>query len=196
MSFPTDLYPFAPIPKETTEHFSSVPWCRRYLEDQCLHPFPSESRIRKKSTRHTLTAITLQTPDTMPFVQLLYSPPSPSRPFGEIKCLLSLGTLVNGHVDIAHGGFMGVLLDDLIGCAAHTATVGDGDQARLTAYLNITYRKPVRTPGVVLGRSWVERREGRKVFGKATIEDGKGMVLTSAEGLFVSVDVEKLRGKL
>ncbi|PBP17650.1 hypothetical protein BUE80_DR011551 [Diplocarpon rosae] len=44
----------------------------------------------------------------------------------------------------------------------------------MTAYLNVTYRKPVSTPGAVLVRAWVERVEGRKIFGRGVIEDGDG----------------------
>lgn len=107
---------------------------------------------------------------------------------------MSFGTHVNGHIDTAHGGFIGVLLDDMIGCAAETAR--EKDKTTMTAYLNITYKKPIGTPGVVLGRSWVERREGRKIFGKATVEDGDGVVLACGDALFIIVDRVKLRGKL
>ncbi|TGO27691.1 hypothetical protein BPAE_0038g00370 [Botrytis paeoniae] len=195
MSFPQDLFPFAPIPKETAEHFSPTPWCKPILEDSSMHPFSPRSRMRKEHhTCDTFTAITLQTPDTISHCQFFYSPPNSSRSFGEVLALMSLGTHVNGHIDTAHGGFTGVMLDDMIGCAASIAR--PRDKTTVTAYLHITYKKPIGTPGVVLGRSWVDRKEGRKIFGKATIEDGEGVVLATGEALFITMDRKKLREKL
>ncbi|KAF7860731.1 hypothetical protein EAF04_008249 [Stromatinia cepivora] len=186
MSVPKDLFPFAPIPKETADHFSLTPWCRPILNDSSLHPFSFESRILKEDTGDTFTAITLQSPDTVPYYQCFYSPPTSSRPFGEILSLMSFGTHVNGHVDTAHGGFIAALLDDMIGCVAESNSAKD--ENTMTAYLNITYKKSIGTPGVVLGRSWVERKEGRKLFGKGTIENGEGVVLASGDALFIIVD--------
>lgn len=107
---------------------------------------------------------------------------------------MSLGTHVNGHIDTAHGGFTGVILDDMIGCAALIAK--PRDKTIMTAYLHITYKNPIPTPGVVLGRSWVDKQTGRKIFGKATIEDGNGVVLAIGEALFITMDRTKLREKL
>ncbi|KAB8289644.1 hypothetical protein EYC80_010558 [Monilinia laxa] len=182
------IYPEAPMDILLIFHHEP------YFENDSLYPFPSESRILKEHTGDTFTAITLRSPDTIPFVQLFYSPPTSSRPWGEVKVLLSFGSHVNGHIDTAHGGFIGALLDDMIGCA--TETVRAKDKATMTAYLNITYKKPIKTPGVVLGRSWVEKKGERKIFGKATIEDGEGVVLATGDALFIIFDRDKLRGKL
>lgn len=194
MSFPKDLFSFAPIPKEVVEHFSSKPWCRPLLENNSLRPFFSETRTPKDSTADTFTTVTLRSPDTIPFVQYFYSPPSSSRPFGEVDILLSLGSHVNGHIDTAHGGFIGSSFDDMMYCT--TATARTKEQAALTVYLNVTYKRPIKTPGIVLGKCWMEKKEKRKVFGKATIEDGEGVVLATADALFIVVGGEKLRGKL
>ncbi|KAI9644593.1 hypothetical protein NHQ30_006614 [Ciborinia camelliae] len=194
MNVSKDPFLFAPIPKETASHFSLTPWCKPILEDRSLHPFTSESRILKEHTGDTFTAITLCSSETIPYFQCFYSQPTSTRPFGEVVSLMSFGTHVNGHIDTAHGGFIGVLLDDMIGCAAEIFR--SKDESTMTAYLNITYKKPIKTPGVVLGRSWVERKEGSKLFGKATIEDGDGVVLSSGDALFIIMDRVKLRGKL
>ncbi|APA14793.1 hypothetical protein SS1G_06814 [Sclerotinia sclerotiorum 1980 UF-70] len=194
MSVPEDLFPFAPIPKETADHFSLTSWCKPILNDSSLYPFSFESRILKGDTGDTFTAITLQTLDTVPYYQALYSPPTSSRPFGEVLCLMSLGTHVNGHIDTAHGGFIAAMLDDMIGCVAESSRAKD--ENTLTAYLNTTYKKRIETPGVVLGRSWVERREGRKLFGKGTIENGEGVVLATGDALFIIVDKIKAGVKL
>jgi hypothetical protein len=39
----------------------------------------------------------------------------------------------------------------------------------MTAYLKVDYKSLVKTPGVIMTRSWVERIEGRKMWGRGTI---------------------------
>lgn len=63
-----------------------------------------------------------------------------------------------------------------------------------TAYLNVQYVRPVRTPGAVQVLAWYERREGRKDWIKAEVrqssgggedDEGEVVVCDRAEGLFV-----------
>lgn len=61
-----------------------------------------------------------------------------------------------------------------------------------TASLKIDFRRPVRTPGVLLCRSWLERREGRKLWVKGRVEDGQGGLYAEGESLWVEV----LKGRL
>ncbi|PQE12343.1 Thioesterase superfamily protein [Rutstroemia sp. NJR-2017a BVV2] len=194
MTVSKELYTFAPIPATTAAHFSSLPWCQAILSDPTLRPFEARQRILKPHTGDTLTSIALNTAETIKELQQLYSPPSSTRPFGEILQLISLGSHVNGHIDTCHGGFVGVMLDDMIGCAAESAR--PRDKTTMTAYLNITYKKPIRTPSIVLGKSWIERKEGRKLFGKATIEDGNGTILATGDALFIILKEVKPMAKL
>jgi len=53
--------------------------------------------------------------------------------------------------------------------------------------MNTSYRKPVATPSVILCRARLERIDGRKVFIHATIEDGKGTILTVGESMFLEI---------
>lgn len=53
--------------------------------------------------------------------------------------------------------------------------------------LNVTYKKPVPTPGVLLCAAAFDRRERNKIYIRGTIEDGEGTVYTTGEGLFVEV---------
>jgi acyl-coenzyme A thioesterase THEM4 len=57
----------------------------------------------------------------------------------------------------------------------------------MTAELTTTYRSPVPTGRPILARSWVDRIEGRKLFVKASIEDGEGKVLAEGKGLFLAL---------
>lgn len=78
-----------------------------------------------------------------------------------------------------HGGMVATLLDEAMGSVAGIST--------FTAFLNITYKKPVPTPGVMMCRARVTRREGRKFFMQGSIEDGMGTVYATAESLFVEI---------
>ncbi len=55
----------------------------------------------------------------------------------------------------------------------------------VTAYLNVSYVKPVQTPGTFLVSSRFREVVGRKHFLEATIKDGDGVVLSRAEALFI-----------
>jgi hypothetical protein len=58
-----------------------------------------------------------------------------------------------------------------------------------TAFLNIKFRKPLVTPGIVLCRTWLERRScGRKLWLRGTIEDGEGGLFAEAESLWIEVE--------
>lgn len=54
------------------------------------------------------------------------------------------------------------------------------------ADLNTVYKKPIPVPGPVLCTARIDRQDGRKVYVRATIEDGEGTVYTTAESMFVS----------
>lgn len=53
--------------------------------------------------------------------------------------------------------------------------------------LHTYYKKPIPAPSTVLCKAKVDRREGRKLYISATIEDGKGTVYTVGEGLFIEL---------
>lgn len=53
--------------------------------------------------------------------------------------------------------------------------------------LNTTYKKPVPVPGPLLCTAKIERQDGRKLYVRATIEDGMGTVYTTGECMFVGV---------
>jgi len=75
-------------------------------------------------------------------------------------------------------------------------TAAGNDRLCMTASLKVDYKSPVRTPGVVLGRGKLVRREGRKLWGEGTVEDGEGHVLAVAEGLFLEVESTIGKAKL
>lgn len=64
----------------------------------------------------------------------------------------------------------------------------------MTAYLNVAYKRPVPTPSVIVVRTWLERVEGRKIFGRGVIEDEEGRLCVVGEALFLTV--KQVTGKL
>lgn len=100
--------------------------------------------------------------------------------------LLHLGAGVSGQPDIAHGGFLATVLDQVTGTLIKASGVDKGRGA-VTVYLNVNYQKPVRVPGVVVVRAEVGRVEGRKIYVRGDIcVDGEGDgVCVSAEGMFL-----------
>jgi acyl-coenzyme A thioesterase THEM4 len=181
--------------KQTRSQFSSTPWAIELFDDPTLRRFVSSSRVppESSSTRETFVSRTLSTPDTISAWQSFFRPPTSSKPF-EVIYLLKLGSGLNGHHNLAHGGFLSVVLDDVIGTAADIER--PEDKSTMTAYLKVDYRKPVKTPGVLLARAWLEKREGRKMWGRGTIEDGEGNLLADGEALFIVVESLKPKEKL
>lgn len=194
-----------PPTKESLDAFdspSSPEWCRKLVHDETLIPILQYARRAKASGEDSLMAGTFKTPATIPAWQSYYryfprdqpQDDSDSAPVaGEMLSLVSLGPGLNGHVDTAHGGVISVLLDEITGAVAYLHM--DRGSSAYTAFLNVTYKRPLPTPGVVLCRGWLEKKSaGRKLWLRATVEDGLGNVYSEAECLYIQAvkDVQKL----
>jgi acyl-coenzyme A thioesterase PaaI-like protein len=57
----------------------------------------------------------------------------------------------------------------------------------VTGELKVRYLRAMRTPGVLLVESRLVKKEGRKLWTEAEVKDENGVVLASAEALFISV---------
>jgi thioesterase superfamily protein 4 len=138
-------------------------------------------------------------------------------PYKEIVTIVDLGNGVDGYPQTCHGGMVATLMDEVCGvlinlnkerhrerllqsgCQKPPAILGYmtaceslhswgiAMQGWCAVDLNTTYKKPVPTPGALLCTAKVERQEGRKLYIRATIEDGAGTVYTTGEGLFIGV---------
>ncbi|KAF4612545.1 hypothetical protein G7Y89_g15588 [Cudoniella acicularis] len=172
---------------EIKAHFASLPWCVALFEDPTLLPYTNATFSSATGTFNSFIGKTLATNDTIIFSQPFLKPPKPeSGQYPEVLACLSLGSGVNGHHDTCHGGFVSVLLDEACGNAVLWET--PDDKATMTAYLRVDYKKPVRTPGKILCRASVERKEGKKVWVKGSLEDGTGTVYATAETLFIATE--------
>ncbi|KAA8915068.1 HotDog domain-containing protein [Sphaerosporella brunnea] len=160
--------------------FTTLPWASAILNAPTSYLRTDWARSSNHRNSDSLFSRTFKNSDAL----RAYTTITSIFPGGEKEflCLVSLGEDLCGHHDILHGGMVLTLLDEVCGAAVEAAS--------FTAYLNATFKKPVRTPGVVLCRSRVVKKERRKVFVNGTVENGMGTVLASAEGLFVRVVTE------
>src|SRR6187402_987993 len=128
--------------RENKSHFADIPWASKLFNDPALQPFNTNSRVIKgTSTADTFCARTLATGETIIAWQSFLKPVSPPNKFGEVIALLKLGSGLNGHVDTCHGGFLCVLMDEMISFAADNEK--PKDKTTMTAYLKVDYKKPV-----------------------------------------------------
>ena len=170
-------------------HFMSIPWCRSHLREP---NFQLVRRPRKPSPDHghTLFAKTWFTEDTLPHLLALYRQPSAGGGWrGEMRILITLGTGLNEHPNVLHGGAIATVLDRALGLLVSYA-IPDGVPA-YTVVLTTAYKKKIKTPQTIITRSWITKTEGRKVWARGQIEDSTGGILATAEGILV-----KKRAKL
>ncbi|RPA85078.1 hypothetical protein BJ508DRAFT_412219 [Ascobolus immersus RN42] len=193
------------IPDEVLDHFAKTsPWAHKILTDPTHIPVaPPYAHFSPSDPDHCLIfRQTLSTPETIPFFEPVYVPPKPNvspldaspvarlvaSPYGQVLTIIQLGPGINGYPGHAHGGFLGVLFDEL--CA--TAAACERRGLSYTANMNVEFRKRVRTDEVLLGRAWVEREEGRKCWVRSRLEEQNGVVLAECTTVWVDVPTGKL----
>lgn len=188
----------APISAEAQAAFgsrSSPLWCRQLLIDSSLQTVAANwrTRDRAQTNEDSYLSGTMNTSDTISAWHTLYrSLPAAGADdgkaplAGELLALFALGSGVNGHVDVAHGGVTASILDVAMGTACSVfSTEGD---STYTLELNIRYKKALATPGVYLCRTWLQQRTtGRKAWLQAVIEDGNGEVYAESDAFWLDV---------
>lgn len=174
---------------EIKAHFESTPWAAKFFDDSSFLPFEYQPR---SSGGHRFIRETLATKDTIAAWQSFYKPPVLGTDVGELYFLLSVGSNVDGHPNKAHGGFIAVVLDEVLGCEA-TYHCPPG-KTTMTAYLTVTYKRPLDLPRVVLCRAWLEdKSSGKKLFCRGTIEDGEGGIYASGDGLWLEMGLDSVK---
>ncbi|PNS19859.1 hypothetical protein CAC42_7826 [Sphaceloma murrayae] len=198
--------------QSSIDHFSSVPWTSRILQDETYQPLPFYSRHPfPPSTENALFSSIVSTPSTIPHLlalrhRSLRTPPpltsgsittKPAPILPEILLLASLGPSLSAHPDIVHGGFQAVLFDEimrfLILCHFDNVVQAEGEERRkrprerhFTLRMEMEYLAPVAVGRDVLLRARLERRVGRKWVASADLVGDEGRVLTRAESLWVT----------
>lgn len=101
--------------------------------------------------------------------------------------LNSLKSGVNGYINTAHGGLLAALLDETLNLCAESYRIFASDETAplLTARLEVDYRVPVPTPSVIVIKTWVRRKDGRKWFLEAQVLDQNGSLKAEANSLYI-----------
>ncbi|CAE7215563.1 hypothetical protein CFE70_009931 [Pyrenophora teres f. teres 0-1] len=189
-------------------HFSAVPWAAELIKDTAnWTPIPTRAVAKKASGEDAFFSETISTDRTIRAILTLRSKEGVGEEiaYREIKELVDVGDRLDGYPHVMHGGITATLLDEvcgaLINCNAMKKVERAGEVGRsidrpkwMTAYLNTTYKAPVPTPGVLLCTATIVRQEGgdRKVYMRATVQDGNGTVCTVCEALFIKIKSQRL----
>ena len=150
-----------------------------------MEPITTFSRIaHPDTTENNLLARTLQTSTTVRACKsFLRRSVDSGTPRNQVYMLFSLGRDLNGIAGYCHGAVISLMLDEATGQLM--ACECDRDQM-ITAQLNVKFRQPIKTPNVVLCRSWIEREpEKRKLWIKGEVSNGVGGIYADADALFM-----------
>lgn len=193
-------------PDDSTVPFMRIPWTASLLSQPDTVVRVPGSRHYKASTEDSLFAEILKTTRTIQSCVSFYQkPPSDEDKISEVSTLLLIGDGVNGHPRIMHGGIVAAVIDESMGILQnanherdHIIAVSKGlahgetpaeSYGSYTAYLNITYRRPVKTPGLLIVTARYVKKEGRKEWisaeVKQEVDNGAEVICAKGEALFI-----------
>jgi len=89
-----------------------------------------------------------------------------------------------GYPGIVHGGIVASMLDEIAGRAA---MIGDHTHFRLTAKLNIRYRRPVPVGETIRLIGWIVDDRGRLATARAEIRLADGALAAEAEAILADL---------
>jgi acyl-coenzyme A thioesterase PaaI-like protein len=98
------------------------------------------------------------------------------------------GPGAQGPPGSAHGGSIVAVLDEAMGACCWV----QGYRV-VAARLTTNFRKQLPLGTDATFEAWIERKDGRKVYGRAKLLDRAGDVLAEAEGLFIELTPEQLQ---
>lgn len=107
---------------------------------------------------------------------------------------IKLGTRLNGHGGVVHGGIISLLIDTALGFAYHVClTEEDKENIAVTANLKVDFRAPLREGSEAVVRTYLDRIEGRKIFFSVILENKDGSVVyAEATSLFIKINRSKV----
>jgi acyl-coenzyme A thioesterase PaaI-like protein len=103
---------------------------------------------------------------------------------------VTLGKAFEGAPGRSHGGVVAALIDETMG-----VVMGIHDALGFTAQLDITYLAPTPINEPITARAWLERRDGRKMHSRATVQAGD-VVVAEASALFITVATREFLERL
>ncbi|KAK3953749.1 HotDog domain-containing protein [Pseudoneurospora amorphoporcata] len=173
------------------DHFRSIPWVAKHLSQPHVIINQSDTRRPKPGHGDTLISQTLNSQDAISAYITIVQQPVEQGLITEILSFLTLGPQLNGWPGVCHGGIVMTILDEVQGqlFAQNKRQKKMKDIPLMTAYLNTTFSKPVRTPCTIMVRARMTKVEGRKHWTEAAVlledEQGKEVELARCDSLFV-----------
>ncbi|ORE08580.1 Thioesterase/thiol ester dehydrase-isomerase [Rhizopus microsporus var. microsporus] len=128
---------------------------------------------------HSLTATTLRGEGMIGRLPLKFY----NKDKTECVMVAHFGIKLCGHDGIIHGGLAATILDEML---AYVTIPNLPNLTGFTANLNVDYRKPIIANQWVIIKGKLEKLEGRKAWGKASIESLDHVLLTEATALYIS----------
>jgi acyl-coenzyme A thioesterase PaaI-like protein len=192
------------LPQERS-HFDQIPWCATLLSGPGITTFIPPSRNVKDHLHDQFFGRILNSPTVIPACVSFYKLSPPSSPTERDEIVVECSTLfalshgVNGYPGVAHGGVVAALLDEAMGILIEL-NIGLGKENvnpvfgmdPFTATMELRFRRPVVTPGVVLGSARIKEIKGRKIQITATIKNEYGEELAGCESLWLAVEKARL----
>lgn len=105
---------------------------------------------------------------------------------GELYAEHIVPAYFEGFPGVVHGGIVASMLDEMV---SRAAMMGEPNRFRMTAKLEVRYRKPVPTEQLLSLRARLLRRRGRVSFAEAEIRLQDGTLLAEAEGTLVEIEL-------
>lgn len=178
------------------DRLKDIPWAAALLADEKFVFAPTNSRTPKGSGEDSFIAEALNTERTVRNWVTQHSLPQDNSwpAIAQVRSFLDIGDGLNGYPATMHGGMIAALLDELTGLLLNvnvdhrnrTSSVNKPLNA-MTAYLNVSYKKPLPLPGIILGTAKITRVDGRKFYMRGTLEDGCGQVYAVGEALYIEI---------
>eukprot|EP01135_Chromosphaera_perkinsii_P004322 Nk52_evm14s277 gene=Nk52_evmTU14s277 len=151
----------------------TIPWIKTMHEDPNF-VFVNLQRLQSSGS---LMHSTLNTGESVRRYQLYFNSQT-----NKLHGVFDLGTGLQGHQGVLHGGGMAVLFDEILG---GLAMVSMGSV--FTAYLTTNFMAPVQLPSVLHVSSEIKSVEGRKCHVTGVMDDGEGKIYSRADALFLTV---------
>jgi len=191
MSEQSDIVELPVIPVDAPEWVRNLPSSGRFVDRSKLYDITGhllfDSLLNSNGIRHFFYFMGTEKQAERAQKAFNGEPCSPSNQDDsvcnsgpEVRVAFHLGAGICGHKGIVHGGLTATMIDEVSGAAAFSC----GGPC-FTANLNVDYIKPLLVPAWILVRAHVERREGRKMFVHAYVENGDGDIYAKAIALFV-----------
>ena len=175
---------------ENPDYFRQIPWCAPFLSNPSYQIIPGiTQKIGARPGTNKLLSKTLNQPEAIHATVALRRLRTNIEGKPRVIVLLAIGADLDGHENTLHGGVCAVFLDEIAGLILDMYNVRyvESNTQFFTARLDVSYRRPVRTPQVLLGCAYLVDESERKVRVAVDIKDKEGVVLCHGDATFVKV---------